>query len=126
MDEQCKPVILVVDDDERSRRLLEIVLATEGYDVLAAEGGPHALAMIERQMPDAVLLDFVMPGMDGAELCRRIRALSLPRRLPLVVLSGMDDAEAQAATVAAGADDFVVKPFDRADLRQRLARLLGA
>lgn len=119
-----QPVILVVDDDERSRQLLEIVLAIEGYRVLTAASGQAALAAIERHMPDAVVLDFLMPGMDGPELCGRIRALPLQRRLPLVVLSGMDDPQARAAAREAGADDFVVKPFDRADLRNRLAGLL--
>lgn len=124
MGEPYRPVILIVDDDERSRRLLEIVLTSEGYGVLGAGSGHDALAMIEQQVPDAVVLDFLMPGMDGAELCRRIRGLPLQRRLPLIVLSGMDDETARVTMAAAGADDFVVKPFVRADLRQRLARLL--
>lgn len=119
------PVVLVVDDDERSRKLLEIVLAIEGYRVLSAASGQEALAAIERHVPDAVVLDFLMPGMDGPELCARIRALPLQRRLPLVVLSGMDDPDARRVAGEAGADDFIVKPFDRADLRKRLAGLLG-
>jgi DNA-binding response OmpR family regulator len=126
VDDGHKPVVLVVDDDARSRNLLEIVLTIEGYGVVSADGGAQALALIEQQSPDAVLLDFLMPGMDGPELCARIRGLSLRRRLPLVVLSGMDDPQARKAALEAGADDFVVKPFDRADLRDRLAALLGS
>jgi len=121
-----KPVVLVVDDDARSRHLLEVVLTIEGYGVVSADSGEQALALIERQPPDAVLLDFLMPGMDGPELCARIRSLPLQRRLPLIVLSGMDDPQARRAAREAGADDFVVKPFDRADLRARLAGLLGS
>lgn len=120
-----QPVVLVVDDDERSRKLLEIVLAMEGYRVVSAASGQEALAAIELQQPDVVVLDFLMPGMDGPELCARVRALPLPRKLPLVVLSGMDDPDARRAASEAGADDFIVKPFDRADLRERLAGLLG-
>lgn len=119
-----QPVVLVVDDDERSRQLLEVVLTIEGYRVLCAASGEDALAAIERHGPDAVVLDFLMPGMDGPELCARVRALPSQRRLPLVVLSGMDDPEARKAARDAGADDFIVKPFDRADLRNRLADLL--
>ena len=121
-----KPVVLVVDDDARSRHLLEIVLTNEGFCVVSADSGAQALALIGQQPPDAVLLDFVMPGMDGPELCARIRSLPLQRRLPLIVLSGMDDPQARKAAREAGADDFVVKPFDRADLRDRLAGLLGS
>ena len=126
MGEGHKPVVLVVDDDPRSRNLLEIVLTIEGFGVVSADSGAQALVLIEQQPPDAVLLDFLMPGMDGPELCARIRSLPLQRRLPLVVLSGMDDPLARKAAREAGADDFVVKPFDRADLRDRLAGLLGS
>jgi CheY-like chemotaxis protein len=126
VDDGHKPVVLVVDDDARSRNLLEIVLTIEGYGVVSAESGAQALALIEQQSPDAVLLDFLMPGMDGPELCARIRGLPLQRRLPLIVLSGMDDPQARQAAREAGADDFIVKPFDRADLRARLAGLLGS
>ena len=95
-----KPVVLVVDDDPRSRNLLEIVLTIEGYGVVSADSGAQALALIEQQPPDAVLLDFLMPGMDGPELCARVRSLPLQRRLPLIVLSGMDDPQARNAARA--------------------------
>lgn len=123
--EAHKPRVLVVDDDERSRGLLEVVLAIEGYDVMSADSGTRALALIEQHPPDAVVLDFIMPGMDGPELCARIRALPSSRRLPLLVLSGLDDPDARRTAAEAGADAFIVKPFDRADLRERLAGLLG-
>lgn len=119
-----QPVALVVDDDERSRKLMEIVLGIEGYRVVTAASGARALEMITAQRPDVALVDCVMPGMDGMELCRRIRLLPQAASLPLVMLSGMDGAESRRAALAAGADDFVVKPFDRADLRDRLARLV--
>lgn len=125
VDDGIKPLVLVVDDDERSRKLLEVVLAIEGYRVATAASGAQALAAIEQEVPDAVLLDFLMPGMDGPGLCARIRALPLQRPLPLIVLSGMDDHASRETASAAGADDFIVKPFDRADLRERLARLLA-
>lgn len=117
--------VLVVDDDPQARKLLQIVLAIEGYRVVTADGGVQALAAIGGEVPDVVVLDYFMPGMDGPELCSRIRALPLPRRLPLVVLSGLDEAGAQRAAFDAGADEFVLKPLDRAVLRERLARLLS-
>ena len=122
--ENPQPVALVVDDDERSRKLMEIVLGIEGYRVVTAASGARALEMIAAQPPDVALVDCVMPGMDGMELCRRVRLLPQAASLPLVMLSGMDGAESRRAALSAGADDFVVKPFDRADLRDRLARLV--
>lgn len=122
--ENPQPVALVVDDDERSRKLMEIVLGIEGYRVVTAASGARALELIAVQRPDVALVDCVMPGMDGMELCRRIRLLPQAASLPLVMLSGMDGPESRRAALAAGADDFVVKPFDRDDLRDRLARLV--
>jgi CheY-like chemotaxis protein len=126
MSEPNGPVVLVVDDDERSRELLRVMLGFEGYRVLMAANGPDALAIIAGEAVDVVLLDFIMPGMGGDDLCRQIRGLELPHPLPIVCLSGMDDPAARRAATAAGADEFIVKPFDRMDLRQRVARLLTA
>jgi CheY-like chemotaxis protein len=124
MSDSSRPVALVVDDDERSLELMRLVLGFEGYRVLTAASGPEALSIIAGVAVDVVLLDFLMPDMSGDELCRRLRRLDSPRHLPIVCLSGLDDPAARRAAAAAGADDFIAKPFDRADLRERLARLV--
>ena len=121
-----KPVVLVVDDDEQSRKLMQLVLKIEGYQVETADCGQHALERIGSEVPDAVVLDFFMPGMDGPELCARIRALPLPRKLPLIVLSGYDDSKARRDALDAGADDYVLKPLNRVALRDRLASLIAS
>jgi CheY-like chemotaxis protein len=126
MSEPNRPVVLVVDDDDRSRELLRVLLDFEGYRVLMAANGPDALAIVAGEPVDVVVLDFIMPGMGGEEVCRHIRALGLRHRLPIVCLSGMDDPAARQSATAAGADEFIAKPFDRVDLRQRVARLLTA
>lgn len=124
MDADDGILVLVVDDDQRSRLLLQTILVADGCRVRAAGSGAEALACLQAELPDAVLLDLVMPGMGGLELCRRIRATLPGQGLPLLVLSGMDDDATRAAVAAAGADDFILKPFDRRELRARLDRLL--
>jgi len=124
-DAERMALVLVVDDDERSRVLLQAVLSADGCRVRVASSGAEALACLQDELPDAVLFDLTMPGMGGIELCRRIRAMPLGQGLPLLVLSGLDDDAARAAALAAGADDFILKPFDRRELRARLDRLPG-
>ena len=117
------PLLLVVDDDPRARELLQLLLRADGYRVTAAADGPTALAAIESQVPRVVLLDLVMPGMDGLEVCRRARRSPAGRQTALVVLSGMDDADTRRNALAAGVDAILAKPVDRRELRACLARL---
>lgn len=125
VDAERTALVLVVDDDERSRLLLRAVLSADGCRVRVASSGAEALACLQDELPDAVLFDLTMPGMGGIELCQRIRAMPFGQGLPLLVLSGWDDDAARAAALAAGADDFILKPFDRRELRARLDRLPG-
>ena len=125
-DEAKLPTLLVVDDDERTRELLRLVLAAEGYRVVTAADGPAALEQIRARVPDVTLIDLVMRGMDGIEVCRRARQLAPSERMSIVVLSGMDDPAVRRLALEAGADAFMTKPFDRSELRECLARMRRA
>lgn len=123
MDESARPLVLVVDDDPRSRELLQLLLGADGYRVAAFADGPAALEALGAGTPRVVLMDLVMPGMDGIELCRRLRRSAAGGQLGLVVLSGMDDAETRRTALEAGADAVMTKPVDRRELRDCLAGL---
>lgn len=116
-------VVLVVDDQEVNRRLLEAVLTPRGYRVLMADSGEEALRTLETERPDVVLLDILMPGMDGYEVCRRIRDDARTAVLPVVMITASGQQEKVRATEA-GADDFVAKPFDQAELLARVRSLV--
>ena len=118
---------LVVDDDARSRELLQQLLRLDGYEVRAVDGGQAALALLEDEVPDVAVIDLRMPGMDGLELCRKIRGLARSGRdLPVVVLTGMDDEDARQAAFDAGANDVLAKPVLRAVLYEHLSRARAA
>ena len=118
-----RPRILVVDDTPTNIRLLDAVLSPRGFDVVAAASGAEALAAIETDDPDAVLLDVQMPGMNGYEVCRRIRELPGCTALPVVMVTA-SLGEERALALEAGADDFVVRPFDQAELVARVRSLV--
>ncbi|MFB7885035.1 response regulator [Microbacterium sp. NPDC056057] len=115
-------LVLAVDDLEQNLRLLDAVLSPRGYGVITAASGEEALEQLERHDVDLVLLDIMMPGIDGYEVCRRIRAVPRWRFLPVVMITASGDQEKRHA-LEAGADDFVSKPFDQAELVARVASL---
>jgi len=115
--------ILVVDDAPQNVRLLEAVLTSSGYSVRAASSGSEALEQLTREPPDLVLLDIQMPGMNGYEVCRRIRENPATQFLPVVMVTS-SDTEVRFNAIEAGADDFIVKPFDQQELLARVRSLV--
>jgi two-component system, OmpR family, response regulator MprA len=116
------PAVLLVDDDARILRMLERTLRAEGYDVAAAPDGGTALARIERSLPDVVVLDVAMPGLDGLAVTRRLREKRLP--VPILLLTARDALDERVAGLDAGADDYLVKPFAVEELTARVRALL--
>ena len=112
--------VLVVDDDALNRRLVTATLAREGLRTTSANDGAAALAAIGEDPPDVILLDIEMPGMNGIEVLERIKSDEKLRHLPVVMISGIDDAQSVVRCLEAGADDFLPKPFDAAILRARI------
>jgi putative two-component system response regulator len=115
-------IILIVDDDPAGREVLESILEADGYELILAENGYQALDFARKIRPDIILLDVMMPGMDGFEVCRRIRSEKDIAEIPILILTALDDRESLMNGLDAGADDFITKPPDRYELR---ARLLG-
>lgn len=115
--------ILIVDDDPYGREALEGLLYTSDYSLLFAENGMMALEMAAHHRPDIILLDVMMPGMNGLDVCRRLRADLHLREVPIILLTALEDRQVRLEGIEAGADDFITKPFDRTELRLRVRNL---
>ncbi len=116
--------VLVVDDSITTRKLVSATLQAEGYEVLSAGSGEQALKMLEEASPDLLILDVVMPDMDGYELCKRLRRNENTAHLPILMLTSLTELEEKLKAFDAGADDFLPKPFDPAELRAHVKVLL--
>jgi len=116
----ARPTVLVVEDDSSNRALLTALLERAGYRAVTASDGPSGLAAALEIAPDLVLLDVGLPGMDGLEICRRLRADPRTVTLPVVLLTGRTSVDDVVAGLDAGADDFLAKPFHEAELLARL------
>ena len=114
--------ILVVDDDRAVREALERALGLEGYEVELAADGAEALVAVERHQPDAIVLDVLMPGVDGLEVCRLLRRAQ--SRVPILMLTVRDDLGDRVEGLDAGADDYLGKPFELEELLARVRALL--
>ena len=119
------PSILIVDDDPIVRETLHSLLSREGYDLSIAVNGTQALEKAPEIDPDLILLDVVMPGMDGFTVCQRLRAAPLLLEVPIIMLTGLDDRDSRLKGLQAGADDFIAKPFDWTELRARVRTITG-
>ena len=117
--------VLVVDDDRTNRVMMSKLLEHEGYQTTLAEDGNQALAAVAEQRFDAVLLDIVMPGIDGIEVLRRIKGDAATWRTPVIMISSIDEVDSIATCLELGADDYVQKPFDPVILRARLGACLA-
>lgn len=124
MSGDTKAVILAVDDERMNLDLLEALLIPRGYTVLKAATGEEALEMIPRDRPDMVLLDIMMPGMDGYEVCRKIKGDPEIAYLPVVMLTSLGSKEDKIRGLEAGAEDFLTKPFQKVELVTRIKNLL--
>jgi two-component system response regulator MprA len=114
--------VLVVDDDRAVREALRRALTLAGYELRVAEDGAQAIELVAQEIPDAVVLDIAMPGIDGLEVCRRLRLLG--NRVPILMLTAREAVSDRVAGLDAGADDYLVKPFDVDELKARLRALL--
>ncbi len=119
-----KPVVLIVDDQEQNVELLEAFLLPFGYKILTAASGEEALERLAGNSVDLLLLDVRMPGMDGYEVCRRIRADAAHRKLPIIMVTALQDAEDRRMGSEAGCDDFISKPIDKKALFGRVKAML--
>ncbi|HEU0291764.1 MAG TPA: HD domain-containing phosphohydrolase [Anaerolineales bacterium] len=120
--DDMRTTILIVDDEPAGRETLESILEPEGYYLVLAENGYQAIEQAKAILPDVILLDVMMPGINGFEVCRRIRSEKELAEVPILFLTALDDRQSLLNGLEAGADDFISKPFDRYELR---ARLLG-
>jgi two-component system, OmpR family, phosphate regulon response regulator PhoB len=116
--------VLVVDDDADINEVVREGLRSAGYDAVGALTGAEALAEVDRQCPDLVLLDQMLPDIDGVEICRRLREAPDTRRVPIMFLTAMGGSEARVRGLALGADDYVVKPFSMRELILRVGAVL--
>lgn len=116
-----RPAILIVDDDRTLLSVLSRRAARAGYEVRTAPSGPAALRQLESSWPALLIVDLMMPGMDGFELCRRVKQIA---DLPIIVLSAVDASEAKVSALELYAEDYVTKPFDPDELIARVQRVL--
>jgi two-component system OmpR family response regulator len=107
-----KPTILIVDDEPDIRKILEILLESNGYSTLSADGGKTALSQIAKQRPDLLLLDIIMPDMDGYQVARQLREDPVTQNLPIIMISGRNEDVDEILGLELGADDYIRKPFE--------------
>jgi two-component system KDP operon response regulator KdpE len=121
MQPALRPALLLVDDDPTLLSVLARRMAREGYEVLTAPSGAQALQQLEQRWPSLLIVDLMMPGMDGFELCARVKRIA---DLPIIVLSAVDASEAKVRALEEYAEDYITKPFDPDELVARVQRVL--
>ncbi|BAY27796.1 response regulator receiver modulated metal dependent phosphohydrolase [Calothrix sp. NIES-2100] len=119
------PKVLVVDDHAASRMTAVALLGMEGYEIIEADSGSKAVDLVSEQQPDLVLLDVMMPGMDGFEVCQILKQNELTRLIPVIFITALNDRRSRIRGIEVGADDFLTKPFDRVELAARVKSLVS-
>lgn len=124
MEQHGAPLILVVDDDPRNTRLVQAQLSSDGYRIQVARSGEEALQQLAATLPDLILLDVMMPGMSGYEVAARIKGQERTRNIPIIIVTALDDRGSRLHALEVGAEEFLHKPIDRAELSARVRNLL--
>ncbi len=112
--------ILIVDDDADARDILSRLLATHGYSCVTAESGPRMLEILKSDVIDVILLDVMMPGMDGLQVCEKLREDERLRSIPVILLTARDDLATRAQGMALGVSEYLTKPINRVELFSRI------
>ena len=118
-------LVLIVDDEERNRRLLDVLVRTEGYQTISASNGHEAIALAKSAQPDLILLDLMMPAMDGFDVTSALKNDPATSAIPIIIVSALNDMAVRRRLLASGVDEFINKPVDRWELSLRLSRLLS-
>lgn len=117
---RSKPLVLVVEDEPAQREMLVYNLTAEGFEVTKAENGEEALMLVKEQIPDLVVLDWMLPNVSGIEICRQLKTRSETRGVPIIMLSARSEEIDRVRGLETGADDYVVKPYSVAELIARI------
>jgi CheY-like chemotaxis protein len=125
MAELIRPTVLVVDDDEFQRKMVGKLLEAENYQMIYAGNGIEALTLLRKARPDLILMDVMMPEMDGLETTRRLKATPQHSGVPVIMITGQSEGKIVVDSLKAGASDFVVKPFNKNTLIDKVARALS-
>jgi CheY-like chemotaxis protein len=125
MPEHIRPTVLVVDDEEIQRKIIGTILGVKNYHLIFAANGIQALGVLRKAKPDIILMDVMMPDMDGIEATRRLRRVGLFIKTPVIMITGNSEEKIVINCLKAGATDFVVKPFERTTLIAKITRALN-
>ena len=121
-----KQSVLVVDDEPQARSMMRLILVRAGFDVLEAKDGYEALHEVQRQIPDLMILDIMMPGIDGFTVCERLRAEERTTNLPIIVLSAKTDADSMQRGMEVGATMYLTKPVSPDDLTRHVQDVINS
>ena len=112
--------LLIVDDEKDTLKLVSLMLERQGYEVVSALDGPTALELVKSEKPDLILLDIMMPGMDGFEVCEKLKSSPETASIAVIFMTGKTDKEDKDKGIALGAIDYIFKPFDIEDVQTRI------
>ena len=121
----AKPKIIIVEDDPDILELLHFNLEKEGYQTFRTENGEQAVILAQKQSPDLILLDLLLPGIDGLEVCRRLKRDPALQHIPIIMVTAKGEEMDRVVGLELGADDYIVKPFDLSEFQHRVATMLA-